>query len=133
MGYRRPNIRVELSGEFWAEILPKLSLGAQEMVVKLSRDGHDERIARSLIISALAAWNLTDDAGAPLPITDETVAELYEDDAMALIAAINAARAPRTIEEQQVFTQPSTPGPEDEEERPLALSGWRSTSSSPGI
>ncbi len=134
MPYRRPNVRVQLAGEFWAEISPRLRLGDDEEMARLRNAGEEDRIARVLIHRHMSAWNVTGDDGLILPINEETVSQLYDDDVMELINTINGLRQPRTQAEQAGFTEGSTPGPKDDPiDSPNPSNGSESSSSSPAI
>ena len=134
MPYRRPNVRVQLAGEFWAEISQRLRLGDDEEMARLRNAGEEDRIARVLIHRHLSAWNVTGDDGQVLPINEETVLQLYDDDVMALIETINGLRKSRTQAEQAGFTEESTPGLRaDPIDSPNPSNGSEPNSSSPAI
>ncbi len=59
--------------------------------------GADEPI---LLAAAIVEWNLTDAQGAPLPINEQTVMQLRDADAAAILERIKELNAPRTPEEQ---------------------------------
>ena len=143
MGYgtrRREPQRVDLSEPgYWAMVKP-LDVGGQE---KLTRDAVKQGVAQLnasgnlvgegltsfMLPYVITAWNLDDDAGAPLPVNRESCQRLFTEDVAAIMAVAGAPA--RTAVEQRDFSGASEPGPADEAQ-PLTASHASAPTASSG-
>ncbi len=92
MGYskRLAPTRVTLPSDanYWVEVAADMKWGQVKQFVTVAEDGKVNMVAASdaYMHAVIRAWNLDDDAGVILPITQENIDLLEKDDALAIIA-----------------------------------------------
>jgi hypothetical protein len=93
MGYRKQlaPTRVTLPSDenYWVDVAQDMKWGQVKRFVEVSEDGKVNMVAASdaFMLAMIKAWNLDDDQGQILPITQDNIDALDKDDALAIIKA----------------------------------------------
>lgn len=81
-------VRVDVGGEYYVDLRKYITQGAQERaeqaLVRIKTDAAGNQVVdpdiatyrKLMVLAAIDSWNLDDDSGATLPVTEENVGKL---------------------------------------------------------
>jgi hypothetical protein len=74
---------------------------------------HAGRLKRLTLQRAIVSWTLTDEHGQPLPLNEQNIKSLANEDSNYIFSAVQALNAPMLPEEKKDSSMPATPGTQE--------------------